>query len=198
MGLPTPLALDFSAVDMTEEQFARFCSNNAPLRFELTSKRKLIVMPPTFSGTGRLEGQLYFQLELWAREDGTGITFSPSAGFTLPNGAIRSPDASWVLMERWNQWEELLRAEGKEDGFGRFAPDFVIELRSTSDTLASQQAKMAEYIENGVRLGWLIDPRQRRVYVYRPGQSPEVLENPAAVSGEDVLPGFQLNVQQIW
>ncbi len=195
---PWPLALNFRAIKMTDEQFLQFCADNGDLRFEFTAKQELIVMPPSASRTGWREGQLYFQVESWSRNDGSGITFGPSAGFILPNGAIRAPDVCWGIKERWEEWEERLRAEGKEDTFAEFVPDFVIELRSPTDNLRTLQAKMSEYIENGVRLGWLIDPRQRRVYVYRPGQSAETLEDPETVTGETALPGFILNLQDIW
>lgn len=196
--LPNPLALNFRAFDTTGEQFLQFCAGNDDFRMELTAKQELLVMPPAHTDTGRQEHELGFQLGLWAREDGTGLTFSSQTGFRLPNGAVRAPDAAWVLRERYERWRERLRAEGNAGGFADIAPDFVIELRASSDTLASQQAKMVEYIENGVRLGWLIDPRQRRVYVYRPGQAVELLEDPASVSGEAALPGFVLNLQDIW
>ena len=196
--LPTPLVLDFSAVEISGEQFARFCADNDGLRFEYTARKELVVMPPMFSRAGWREGQLYFWVESWSRVSETGITFGPSAGFIMQDGGILSPDVSWILRERWEQWEERLRDEGKNDAFAELIPDFVIELRSESDSLTKLQNKMQEYIENGVRLGWLIDPRQRRVYIYRPGQPVEVLQDPATVSGEDVLTGFVLNLQDIW
>ena len=191
--LPTPLVLDFRAVPMTDDQLVQFCADNRELRIELTAEKELIIMPPANPTTGwenhRLNGQLY----VWSERDGTGLGFDSSTGFTFPNGAMRTPDASWMLKERWNTVPESDRTR-----FSHIAPDFVAELRSPSDNLPTLQAKMQEYIANGVRLGWLIDPQLRRVYVYRPGRPVEMLENPATVSGEDVLPGFQLNVQQIW
>ena len=191
--LPNPLTLDFSAIEMTDDQLVRFCADNRELRIELTAKKELIIMPPANLTTSWENGEIFLQLGLWSKQDGRGRSFDSSAGYTLPNGAMRSPDASWVARERW---ESLDAADRRR--FSHIAPDFVAELRSPSDRLATLQAKMAEYIENGVRLGWLIDPRQRRVYVYRPGQPAEILENPETVSGESVLPGFTLNLRDIW
>ena len=191
--LPNPLLLDFSAIEMTDEQFVKFCADNGELRIELTADRELIVMPPANPTTGWKNATITGELYIWSKQDGTGIAFDSSAGFTFPNGAMRSPDASWIALERW----ETL-PEDERNIFSHIAPDFVAELRSPSDSLRIAQAKMAEYIENGVRLGLLIDPRQRRVYVYRQGQPVEVLQDPETVSGETVLPGFVLNLQEIW
>ena len=178
---------------VTPEQFEQLCIEHRELRLELTSSGELIVMPPTGSETGRSNSNLTYQLEAWARTDGSGICFSSSAGFTLPNGAIRSPDASWVKRDKW----ELLTNEEKQ-GFGPLCPDFVVELRSSSDRLSQLRAKMLEYIQNGASLGWLIDPFARRVYVYQRDQEPVVLVNPAVVSAEPVLPGFTLDVTELW
>ena len=191
--LPYLLTLDFSAIEMTDEQFVKFCADNGELRIELTAERELIIMPPAFPATGMKNSALTGQLYIWSKQDGTGIGFDSSAGFTFPNGAMRSPDASWIARERWDAL-----AEDKLTKFAHIAPDFVAELRSHTDSFRTLQDKMAEYIGNGVRLGWLIDPSQRRVYVYRPGQDAEMLEDPAAVSGESVLPGFVLSLQDIW
>lgn len=193
MVLASPLVLDFKAIEMTDDQFVQFCADNDDLRIELTAKRELIVMPPTNLETGSENLSLSAQLYNWTRQDGSGIGFDSSSMFTLPNGAVRSLDASWMLRERW----VALPLEERRR-FSHIVPDFVAELRSPSDRLSYVQLKMEEYMENGARLGWLIDPFQRRVYVHRPGQPVEVLENPARVSGEDVLPGFELNPQEIW
>ena len=190
---PFRLQLDFSAVDLTERQFLKLCSDNPDLRMELTAKRELIIMPPVGLESGSEELELAMQLGIWAREDGTGRAFGPSAGYTLPNGAVRSPDASWMPLSRW---ESLSRAEQRS--FGHTFPDFVMELRSPSDALTTVQDKMVEYLDNGVRLGWLIDPQKKQVYVYRPGQPVEILEEPDTVSGDPVLPGFVLEMQRIW
>ena len=191
--LPTPLALNFRAIEMTDEQFVKFCADNGELRIELTAKRELIIMPPAFPITGMKNNALSAQVYNWSKQDSTGLSFDSSAGFTFPNGAMRSPDASWIVRERWDAL-----AEDELNKFTHIAPDFVVELRSHTDSLRTLQDKMEEYIENGVRLGWLIDPFQRRVHVYRPGQPVEVLQGPETVSGENVLPGFVLNLQDIW
>ena len=191
--LPSPLTLDFRAIEMTDDQLVQFCADNRELRIELTAKKELIIMPPANMTTGWQNGKLFLRIGNWAEQDGSGLCFDSSSGFTLPNGAMRSSDAAWIAWERWESLDEAERYR-----FSHIAPDFAAELRSQSDRLATLQSKMAEYIENGVRLGWLIDPRQRRVYVYRPGQSVETLENPETVSGEAVLPGFTLNLREIW
>ena len=191
--LPDPLVLDFGAFEVTDDQLLKFCSDNDNLRFELTAKKELVVMPPVGLRSGWEEADLLGQLFIWAHQDGTGMIFSSSTGYTLPNGAIRAPDVSWTLRERLNASEE-------DDwrSFADICPDFVLELRSASETLASQQAKMEEYIQNGAGLGWLVDPIQKRVHVYRPGAYAEVLDSPSTVSGDPVMPGFEINLQEIW
>jgi Uma2 family endonuclease len=191
--LSGPFFLDFRAVEMTDEQFLQFCADNGDLRFELTAKKELIVMPPAGLGSGWRELRVGRRLDTWAEEDGTGMAYGPSAGFRLPNGAVRAPDASWLRLSRRDGL-----TEDERERIAPICPDFVLEIRSPSDSLAVVQAKMQEYMENGARLGWLIDPFQRRVHVYRPGQAAEVLEDPATVAGEDVLPGFDLNLSEIW
>ncbi len=190
---PDRLVLNFRAAKMTVEQFQQFCSDNRDLRMELTAEKELIIMPPAGGTTGGRNSELTADLVIWSRVDGTGKPFDSSTGFTLPNGAIRSPDAAWILLSRW----DALSAAGQE-GFAPICPDFVIELRSPSDRLPDLQAKMLEYIENGIRLGWLIDAQDRRVHVYRPGMDVEILEAPDSVSGDPVLPGFLLNLIAIW
>jgi len=185
--------IELTHQSVTPEQFEQLCIEYSELRLELTSTGELIVMPPTGSETGRSNSNLTYQLEAWARTDGTGICFGSSTGFTLPNGAIRSPDASWAKRDQW----ELLTNEQKQ-GFGPFCPDFVVELRSRTDRVIQLRAKMVEYLENGASLGWLIDPFERRVYVYRPDQDVVLLENPETVSGDPLLPGFTLNLTELW
>ena len=191
--LPYRLALDIRALEMTEDQFLQLCSDNGDLRMELTANRELLIMPPVGLEGSTQEGELYLQLGIWTKQDGTGRAFGPNAGYTLPNGAVRAPDASWMPLSRW---ESLSRDD--QTKFGHTFPDFAIELRSPSDSLSDVQDKMTEYLENGVLLGFLLDPRQRRVYVYRPGQDAEVLEEPETVSGDPVLPGFVLDLSVIW
>ena len=193
VNLPYRLVLNIRALEMTEDQFLRLCSDNGDLRMELTADRELIIMPPLGLEGGSQEHGLALQVGIWARQDGTGRVFSSNAGYTLPNGAVRAPDVSWMPLSRW---ESLSRED--QTKFGHTFPDFAIELRSPSDRLRDVQEKMQEYMENGVRLGWLIDPQNRRVHIYRPGQPVEILEEPADVSADPVLPGFVLDLSAIW
>jgi Uma2 family endonuclease len=150
-------------------------------------------MFPTGSETGNRNFNLTVQFGIWVKQDGTGVGFDSSTGFILPNGATKSADAAWVKLEKWNS---LTREQ--QTKFAPICPDFVVELRSPSDRLQSLQEKMLEYIDNGVSLGWLIDRKNRRVYIYRPNGSVEVLDNPSRLRGEDVLPGFVLDLSTIW
>jgi Uma2 family endonuclease len=186
------LMLNVESLELTDEQFLRLGADNEDLRLELTAAGELVMMPPTGLMTGWRNSRLTQRLATWAEQDGTGLAFDSSTLFTLPNGAKRSPDASWVRRDRW----EALSGEQRE-GIGPFCPDFVGELRSPSDRLSTLQDKMVEYIDHGAQLGWLIDPYDRRVYLYRPGQSVEMLENPTTLSGDPVLPGFILEVREI-
>ncbi len=188
-----PMKLSVRAIQLTDKQFAQLCRENPELRLELTAKRELVIMPPTGSETGRCNGRITYLLVAWADKDGTGISFDSSTEFTLPNGAIRSPDASWVKRDKW----QALTKDQRE-GFAPLCPDFVIELRSRTDLLSDLQAKMQEYIDNGARLGWLIDPIDKRVYVYRPSQPVEVWDDPVSVSGAPVLLGFELSMSELW
>ena len=178
---------------VTPEQFEELCGKYSDLRLELTSTGELIVMPGTGGRTGARNANLTIQLGVWALKDGTGISFDSSTMFALPNGARRSPDGSWVKRERWDS----LTARQK-DGFVPMCPDFVVELRSPSDRLTKLRAKMVEYVENGASLGWLIDPLERRVYVYQPDREPVVLVDPVSVSADPLLPGFTLNATELW
>lgn len=189
-----PLAVNFPAmVPMTERQFYEFCQANRDLHIERTSTGEVVIMPPAFSDTGNRNFNIAVQLGIWAEKDGTGIGFDSSAGFTLPNGATRSPDASWIKRDRW----EALTAEQKAS-FAPICPDFVIELRSTSDPLGELQAKMQEYIDNGAVLGWLIDRKNQTVHIYRPNQAPEILNHPDTVSADPELPGLTLQMAKVW
>ena len=178
---------------VTPEEFEELCRKYRDLRLELTSTGELIVMPPTGSETGIRNGDLTYQLEVWCRKDRSGVCFDSSAGFTLPNGAIRSPDGSWIRRERW---DSLSQREKK--GFAPICPDFVIELRSDSDRLSQLRSKMEEYIANGAALGWLIDPQSRRVHVYKADREVVILENPEVISGEPLLAGFELRTAELW
>jgi Uma2 family endonuclease len=179
---------------VTQEQFQALAAANPDLRLERTAAGELIVNPPAGSESSQKNSRLTTQLGTWdeAHED-LGVAFDSSGGFILPNGATRSPDASWVTRSRW----EALTPEQRQ-GFAPLCPDFVVELRSPTDGLSKLQEKMREYLENDARLGWLIDPQNRRVEIYRPGQEVEVLDNPMELSGGDVLPGFVLRLNRVW
>jgi Uma2 family endonuclease len=193
--LDLPFKLKVQDTKLTEEQFLRLCQENRDLCFELTSQKELVILPPAGAETGRRNNEISYFLTAWTKQEGTGFAFGFSAGFTLPNGAIRSPDASWVKRERW----EVL-TKGQRERFAPLCPDFVIELRSPSDQLSVLQEKMQEYIDidNGARLGWLIDPIDKRVHIYRPNQPIEILDNPSSLTGDPVLPGFVLPVHELW
>ena len=182
------------ALVMDDDEFFDFCQINRDLRIERTADGEIIVMPPTGSETGGRNFDLVVQFGNWVKRDGTGKGFDSSTGFKLPNGAERSPDASWVKKERW----EALTLKQREK-FAPLCPDFVIELRSPSDRVKSLHKKMEEYMDNGALLGWLIDPNNRQVYIYRPDGEVEQLDNPATVKGDDsVLPGFVLVMEEVW
>lgn len=190
-----PTVLHFQQVlkKLNEEEFEQFCYDNRDMRIELTKEGDLIVMPPTGGETGIRNFSLITQFGIWVEVDGTGYGFDSSTLFTLPNGAKRSPDLAWIKKERW---EALPEKERKK--FSAICPDFVVELRSETDSLKILQDKMKEYIENGVELGWLIDPIKKKVYAYRPNEDVKELENPETVSGEPLLKVFTLNMQKIW
>ncbi|HLL15093.1 MAG TPA: Uma2 family endonuclease [Pyrinomonadaceae bacterium] len=190
-----PLVIHFSPVlkKMSEQEFYEFCQLNRDLRLELTSEGDLIIMPPTGSKTGIRNSRLNLRLAGWAEKDGTGQAFDSSAGFMLPNSAKRSPNFAWVSNERWNAL-----TEEEQEEFAPLCPDFVVELRWRTDMLVNLQHKMEEYMANGAQLGWLIDPQERRVYVYRPGAAVEGLDDPRAVPGEPLLRGLELELQEIW
>ena len=178
---------------MTADEFWDFCAQNRKLRAELTKNGDVIVMPPTGFETGKKNSAINFHLTAWARKDKSGEVTDSNSAYILENGAVYAPDAAWTRKERLEKFsaEELKK-------FLPICPDFVIELRSESDTLKDLQAKMAEYIENGARLGWLIDPMKKQLHVYRPDSEAEILDQPRSVSGEDVLAGFVLDLTEIW
>jgi Uma2 family endonuclease len=178
---------------MADEEYWEFTVRNPELHTERNRRGDVILMPPTGGETGRRNTALTRYLDEWAEQTELGVTFDSSTTFTMPLGGNRSPDVSWVQQERW----DALTDREKEQ-FPPLCPDFVVELRSPSETIASLQRKMEEYVENGAMLGWLIDPLNRRVYVYRPGQEVEVLENPTTVSAEPELPGFVLEMRRIF
>jgi Uma2 family endonuclease len=186
-----PTSIELS-IDLTDEQFFQLCQNNRDYQFERTASGELIIMPPTGSETSIRNMDLSYQLRAWSRQNNLGVVFDSSGGFTLPNGADRSPDASWVKKERW----DALTPEQKER-FAPLCPDFVVELRSRTDSLKKLQEKMQEYIDNGAKLGWLIDRKNQRVEIYRPDREVEIIQNPATLSGENILPGFVLDLAEI-
>jgi Uma2 family endonuclease len=189
-----PLKLQMSpAIDMTDEQFFAFCQQNRDYRIERNATGEITIMPPTGSETGNRNFDLIVQLGIWTRQNGTGIGFDSSAGFTLPNGAMKSSDAAWIKLEKWH----TLTPE-QQQKFAPICPDFIIELRSPSDNLQPLKDKLQEYIANGVSLGWLIDRKNRKVYIYRPNSEVECLDNPATLSGESILPEFVLQLSTIW
>ena len=183
------------AMELTNDLLATLSSQNDALRLERNAKGELEILPPTHGTTGNKNFDINVDFGIWVRADGSGVGFDSSTGFDLPNGSNRSPDLSWVVKSRL---AELTDEERR--GFLPLCPDFVIEIRSSSDRLRRIQQRMEEYIANGSRLGWLIDSigRRQRVYVYRPGADVEVLERPESISGEPVLPGFTLDLQPVW
>jgi Uma2 family endonuclease len=191
----TSMLLDVSGIvlRLTHEQFEQLCQNNPDRSLELTKDGELEIMAPTGGESSRAESKLITRLTNWSEQTGLGETFSSSGAFILPNGAERCADAAWVKLSRWS----ALTLEQRKK-FIPLAPDFVIELRSETDRLSKLQEKMEEYRANGVRLGWLLDPQKQRVEIYRPGQDVEILEDPNTLSGEDVLPGFVLDLRSIF
>lgn len=178
---------------LDDDEFFEFCRQNSDLRIERSSKGDIIIMPPTGGETGTQNFDLIVKFGAWAEKDGTGNGFDSSTGFTLDNGAVRSPDLACVRNERW---EKLTKEQRRK--FPPLTPDFVVELLSESESLAMVQEKMEEYIANGAQLGWLIDPFEKRVYVYRPEMPVLELDNPQTVSGEPLLKGFVLDVRSLW
>ncbi len=194
--VPSQLLGDFFLeldVAMTDKEFEEFVQANSEMRIERSAKGVIEVMPPAKSMTGFKNSKITSQLEYWADNDGSGLVFDSSSGFKLPNGATRAPDASWVKRERLTTL-----TQDQLDDWLPLCPDFVVELRSSSDRINRLKEKMEEYIANGAQLGWLIDPIERRVYVYRPNTEVEILENPAFAYGEPVLSGFVLKLDKIF
>ena len=181
-------------IKLSDRQFFDICLDNPDVRIEANDQGELIIMAPLGCESGERESEIITQLRIWAKKDGTGKTFSSSTIFHLPNGAYRSPDASWVRIKRWNK---LTKAEQKK--FSPICPDFVIELRSETDRLPPLKAKMEEYIENGAEMGLLVDRIKRQVHIYRQGKKPKVLNEPATVSCEPTLPGFAAGaMNDVW
>ena len=180
-------------INLDDDQFYEFCQLNRDLRLERNTQGDVVIMPPAGGKTSDQNAEITMQLRLWAKGDATGTTFDSSGGFLLPSGAVRSPDGSWIEKERL----ETLDAEERQR-FIPLCPTFVVELRSPTDRLGSLQEKMQEYLDNGARLGWLIDPQEKRVHVYSPHLPVDVLESPSQIAGDPVLPGFTLDLGEIW
>ncbi len=190
----TPMVLKFHPViTMTDEQLFDFCQLNKDLHIERKANGEIVIMSPTGSETEARNFDLIVQLGIWVKQYGTGVGFGSSGGFTLPNGAVLSPDAAWI---KKTDWEAIPQEKRKK--FAPICPEFVVELPSESDSLKVLQDKMEEYINNGTKLGWLIDRKERKVYIYRPEIAVEKLDNPSTLSGEDILSGFVLDLSSIW
>jgi Uma2 family endonuclease len=189
--LTLPLKVDLKHVQLSDEQFYQLCVSNPDLKIERSAKGVLIFMPPVGGESGRREADFIIDLGIWNRQTGLGEIFSSSTIFKLPGGGDRSPDAAWVELSRW----QALTPEQRQK-FPAIAPDFVLELRSRTDDLSTLQEKMQEYMASGVRLGWLFNPQDQQVEIYRQGQAKQVCPLPTQLSGETVLPGFSLQVNQ--
>ena len=189
----TSLILNVQKVGLSQEQFFQLCCDNPEFFMELSAQKELIIMPLPGPKTSWRNVIITTRLTNWAEKDGRGITFDCACHFILPNGATRGPDASWLRRDRW----DALSLEQQEKA-APVCPEFVVELMSPSDRLSTVQEKMEEYIANGAQLGWLIDPYNKIVYLYRPGLPMQCLENPATITGDPVLPGFTFNVAEIW
>jgi Uma2 family endonuclease len=192
---PASIVLNFQEIlkKLNDEDFEDFCRQNPDLKIELTKEGELIVMPPIGGRTGYRNFSLIVEFGKWSEKDGTGVGFDSSTVFVLPSGAKRSPDLAWVSNERWNSL-----SNEEQEKFPPLCPDFVVELRSRTDLLFTLQEKMREYVENGAQLGWLIDPSEKKVYVYRQRVETEILDNPLKVSGEPLLKEFALDIKKIW
>jgi Uma2 family endonuclease len=187
------LPATLTAPPMTDEQFAELCAEHPDLFFEVTAEGEMLIMPPTYSLTGIRNQEIIGQLHRWMAFDGTGLAGDSSCGFVLPNGARRSPDASWTPTA-----EVMKLSPASRESYWHLCPAFVIELRSHSDRLPALRAKMREYIANGARLGWMIDPDNRTVEIYRPGREPEILTGVDSVCGEGPVAGFELSLRKVW
>lgn len=190
---PAKLVIRAESIDITPENFLRLCRDNPDFRLELTAHKEIEIMAPTGSESGFHNLEIDGQLWQWAKRDRNGVTFDSNTMFQLPNGALRVPDGAWLRREKWNALTKDQRRKPAP-----VCPDFVMELRSPNDSLRDLQEKMEEYIANGSQLGWLIDPIERKVHVYRPGQAPECLDSPESVCGDPVLRGFKLHLTEVF
>jgi len=179
--------------NLTDDELLEFCLANEPARVERDANGELIVMSPNFSDGGAVEGDVYLELGVWARQDGRGKTFGPNSGFTLPDGSMRAADAAWIAWERWNAMTDAQR-----HSYAPICPEFVIEVRSAKDRLPPLQLRMLEWIANGAELAWLIDPKTRVVEVYRHDDEVEVHQDPTSVQGSGPVRGFELVMARVW
>ncbi|WP_017303180.1 Uma2 family endonuclease [Spirulina subsalsa] len=186
-----PIILNIKTVNLSDEQFYQLCQNNENWQLEKTAKGELIIMPPVGAISGNRESEFNGLVWLWNRQTNLGKVFSSSTIFNLPNGGNRSPDVAWISQERWDKL-----SQEEQEGFAKICPDFVIELRSRTDSLTQLQEKMQEYVDSGLRLGWLVDPQNQRIEIYRQNQEIEIVSLPTSLSGEDVLPGFILELSR--
>ena len=180
-------------IDLNDDELYELCRVNRDLRVERSARGELELMPPTGGETSDRNAEITTQLRLWAKTDATGTSFDSSGGFLLPNGAVRSPDAAWI---RKSRLADLSQEQKRK--FIRLCPDFVAELRSPTDSLSTLQKKMLEYLDNGARLGWLIDPIERRIFIYRPGETVQEARDLVMIAGDPVLPGFVLDLREVW
>jgi len=184
----TAITINFNNIfKLTDDQFYQLCRDNPEIKFERNIRGEITIMPPTGGETGKQNASIVADFVIWNRQTKLGVVFDSSTCFKLPNNSNRSPDVSWIKLERWNQLTPQQREK-----FPPLAPDFVLELMSPSDNLKDVQNKMLEYMDGGVKLGWLIDKKNRRVEISRQGKEVEILDSPTNLSGEDVLPGLIL------
>lgn len=188
----TWLVLDVRSLRLTDDQFIRLCCDNRDFRIEMTATGELIIMPPPGAKTGKRGSKINQRLANWTDQNGAGVCFESNTGFTLPNGAKRGPDAAWMLLDRWNRI-----TEDQQEKLPVICPDFILELRSPSDRLRDVQDKMEEYMANGARLGWLLDPFENCAFIYQLGQPAYRIDNPAFLTGDPVLPGFKFDFREI-
>jgi Uma2 family endonuclease len=193
LGIIMTVEVKFNSFQLSDEQFFQLCQDNRDLRLERNPKGDLIIMPPTGGETSNSNAGITAQLWLWNNLHKLGVVFDSSGGFKLPNGADRSPDAAWIPLDKW----QALTPQQKER-FLPLSPDFVIELMSPSDNIETARKKMQEYLDNGTRLGWLINRKTREVEIYRQGQAVEIFTNPESLSGENILSQFVLELDSIW
>jgi len=191
-GMPLPLRFR-PETPMSDEELMRFCAANDALRVERDANGEILVMTPAGGRTGKKNSDLIIDLGIWARADGRGFVFESNTGFTLPDGSMRSSDVAWIERTRWDAL-----SEEDQERYSPICPDFIIELRSQSDSLPELEEKMEQWIANGAKLAWLIDPERQVVAVYRPGDQPEVHHHPTSVQGSGPVAGFELAMTRIW